>query len=740
LVGATELCCVCPEDVYALLARGQALRTKAASDEGVDSGRSHAVFSMRLERTDKATGELRTSRLQVFDLAGSQGRVTKTTKTTSTTTTTLTTSTTTTSTTTTSTNSESGAIDAERNLANASLASFHRLVRATLQQQKQKQKQQQQSKETKQQSKQQLSKPLPNLSKIARLLRPSIGGKTHTTVICTGSPSSYSSDETIQTISFGRSIQQITNLPGPEFEGYTMSAYRERLSLAEHREKKLTRFLRLVAQECKHGKKKSRDPKNPRVWEAVLKIVEAEKARKNEDRDNNNNNNNNNTNFNTTTTTNFTISIGGDKEDNDREPELEELRARLAETERQLREERTARERVESAYRDVTSELVSVKSRQESAAKQKLKLEEELEAQKAKQRKLAAETTELEHQLRTSRFRENESILFLRQFRTFYFRLLHNTASHGNGPIRKLIEDAKLQMPGTAPDLEDLLDVDRMMVKSGIIESSEIGADTPTADYVPSGDALTKSASEAKKAEERELTWIGSERLSDEFGTPPSGLTRGQLVACRQKLVLSPAGRLSIEKERELEKNLSSLSQKCIQLQNALSAEKSMVHALTGRQGAMTKMKQIQETRMLKHELDRRTNDLQAIVWSMNELHLVNKNLSSKMAAREQQSSYLSSYLSDMQTRNQRLLLQIEHEEKRLRDENSELRSQLDGIALDLWQLGEQLEKAPLWRCSVPFTGELLDYEEHVLEGRRSEGNLTEEEIDGLIEIVRCTE
>lgn len=301
------------------------------------------------------------------------------------------------------------------------------------------------------------------------------------------------------------------------------------------------------------------------------------------------------------------------------------------------------------------------------------------------------------------------------------------------------MEDAKHKLPEMAPDLEDLLDVDRMMVKSGIIESSEIGADTPTAEYKPSGDALSKSASEAKKAEERELAWISKEQLSDEFGTPPSGLTRGQLVACRQKLLLSPAGRLSIKKEQELEENLSSLSEKCIGLQSSLNAEKSMVQALTGRQGAVTKMKQIQETIILKTELERRTNDLMAIVWKMNELHLVNKTLNSKAASREQHSSYLSDYLSEIQTRNQRRLSQIEQEGERLRDENSHLRNQLEGITLELWQLGEQLEKAPMWRCVVPFTGECSDYGESEPEPdcRRSEVNVTEEEIDGLIEIVR---
>jgi dynactin complex subunit len=163
-----------------------------------------------------------------------------------------------------------------------------------------------------------------------------------------------------------------------------------------------------------------------------------------------------------------------------------------------------------------------------------------------------------------------------------------------------------------------------------------------------------------------------------------------------------------------------------------------MVQALSGRQGAVTKMKQIQETIMLKTELERRSNDLLAIVWKMNELHLVNKTISAKAMTREQYSTYLSDYLLEIQAKNQRIVSYVENEEKKLRDENSDLRNQLDGVSLHLWQLGEHLEKAPIWRCSVPFRGEFRQFEEENLNCRLSVGNLTEEEIDGLVAVVQC--
>jgi len=604
-------------------------------------------------------------------------------------------------------------------MVNASLASFHRMVQTTIQQQKQPP----------------YTKPIIpfSMSKISKILEPSIGGNADTTMICTGSPSSYSIDETIQTICFAQLMQKIHNTPVVAFQGYTLQGYQMQLSLSERRQAQMARLIRLIAQECKHGKKKSREPKNPKVWDAVLQIVEADKNMRDGA---------------TSAEESKSSSDGGGDdggslcisvyEEGDKEKEIQELRAKLANAESELRQERNAREKTESAYRDARSELVALKSKNESFVNFKQKLAGQLSVAKSKNKNLSSKKAELEHRLRTSQFREHEAILFLRQFRTFYFRLLRNKAAHGSGSTREVIEEVKRRMPGAAPDLEDLLDVDKMMLKSGIIESSEIGSDTHTGDYSPSKEALAKSGYEALKVEERERKTLEKE-IEDEFGSTYKGLTRGQLIACRQKLMSSPAGVLAIKREAELERNLHELSQKCIGLQNSLHAEKSMVQALSGRQGAMTKKKQVQENIMLKAELDRRSHDLNAIIWKMNELHLVNKTISSKALTREQYSSYLSDYLSEMQTRNQLSVSKIENEEKKLRDENYELRNQLDGISLNLWQLGEHLEKAPIWRCSVPFRGEFRDLKQATLNGNLSVGNLTEEEIDGLLAVVECS-
>jgi hypothetical protein len=587
--------------------------------------------------------------------------------------------------------------------------------------------------------------PSNKLSKIASLLRPSIGGNAQTVMICTGAPSSYCIDETIHAIRFAQLVRKVYNKPKVAFQEYSLQTYRTKLILAERKEQQLTRLIRMIALEGKHGKKKTREPKNPKVWDAILQICDADKKMqkkngpdgkkkkkkgdKNKDED-------------------LCISFYSESE---QQSEIQDLYSKIIELESNLRREKSAREKAEAKNRDIYSEFAALKSQNESLNKEKQKLEERLSDAMAETKSVSLQKMEVEHRLRTSMFRENEAVLFLRQLRAFYFRLLKNKAAHGSGSTREAIQEAKKRLPGVA-DLEDLLDVDKMMVQSGIIESSEVGGDTLVADYQPSEEALSKSSMEAEMAEKREMELMHLDleeegakakhegvSITNHQATTSHGYTYGQLAACRQKLLQTPAGLLAIQKEQELEKELSELSTKCIGLQNSINAEKAMVEALSGRQGAATKLKQAQEVIMLKTELERRTNDLLAIVWKMNELHLVNKTIDTKVGTREQHVSYLEECISEMQASMQRFLAQRRVNEIKLRGQNKVLRNQLEATNVNLWQLGENLDKAPVWRLLVPYTGDDINLDEFP-ERRLSSGDLTEEEIDGMVEVVQRTD
>jgi kinesin family protein 5 len=472
ILGAVELCCLCPADVYALLARGQARRTKSADDASVDSSRSYAVFTLNLEQTDIVTGQVTRSRLQAIDCAGSESKqISKTVDT---------------------------AIATQGNMINASLKSLHNVVSWTLQQQ-----------ETPSKTDDEL--PSSSLSKIANLMKPSFGGRTHTVMICTGAPSSYSIDETIQAIRFAQLVRKIRNRPRPASENYSFQLYQSKLLHAKRREEQLTQLIVMMAQESKHGKKKTREPKNPKVWEAILQICDADKKKqkkngsdskkkKKKDKDGDGD---------------LCISLFSESE---QQAEIQELYSRIIEIESKFQQERTARQKAEAKNRDVRSEFAALKYQNESLLREKRKLEAQLNDVKAEAKSIYLQKAEVEHRLRTSEFRESEAVLFLRQLRTFYCRLLKNKAAQGNGSTREIIQEAKKRIPGVA-DLEDLLDVDKMMVQSGIIESSEVGGDTLVSDYSPSSEALSKSSIEAEMAEKREMEII-HQQLEEDNGIP----------------------------------------------------------------------------------------------------------------------------------------------------------------------------------------------------------------------------
>lgn len=706
ILGATELCCLCPQDVYSMLARGQATRMRAAADAYSDSNRSHVVFTLYLEQTDRVTGRRCRSRLQIFDLSGSEARQSK--------------------------SNENPATATEGRMMNGSLASFHNVVRCTLQQQQQQDQPTSYDKDESADVTEAKPSKTTSRSKLAKLLEPSLGGNVYTVMLCTGSPSGYNIDETINTMRFGQQVRRILNTPSPTSSTcFTLQVYRSQLHLARRKEARLLQLIRLMAQECKHGKSKKKDPKNPKVWDAVLRIVEADKQSMKKKKSKTSENGSNSANGQVES---LHISVNNETE---QERELRDLRAKVVELQAETQRERTAREKFESSFRDIRSGLAVAKSQNESLIKENRRLSQTLADVKSEVKILTAQKTHVEHRLRTSLFRENEAILFLRQLRTFYFRLLKNKAAHGSGSTRDVIHGAKGRIPGIT-DLDDLLDVDELLKQSGIIESDEMGGDTLVLDYSPSKEALERSAVEAERAEEREMTLIRQQRMEEDGAAArttndPNGWSQGQLVALRQRLLETPAGRLAIQKEQELEKDLLELSKKCIGLQNSVNAEKTMVEALSSRAGAISKLKQAQEVNLLKQELERRTNDLHAIVWKMNELHLANKQIDTKVVTREQHVVYLEEHVSVLQTKAMEFVSEQQERERKLTIENEALKSQLDGISMELWQLGEA--PAPMWRLLVPTTGAYIDMEKDV-ETRISQGDLADDDIDKLVEVV----
>ncbi|KAL3941117.1 MAG: hypothetical protein SGBAC_004479 [Bacillariaceae sp.] len=646
LVDAAEICCLEPKDVYALVARGDAHRKLSATQQNEDFARSHAVLQLKVEQINRSTGTHRSGRLLMLDLAGSEQGRT------------------------TSSRQVENAVSMESRIVNGSLQSLYNTVRAEL------------AKQGKQE------RVPPNafayVSKLTKLLKSSVGGNCCMTCICTASPSSYSIGETVNTIKYGQKLRNLKNFPKPR-EALSLNLYQTRLEAAEKDVGNLSKLIRVLAKECKSLKDSGKAKQPDDVWQAVSKIASSSQNEHISD---------------------LVVFGAGDGQ------ALSPAEKKRLESE--LQTNKATREKAEMKMRDYQSDVVSLRSENEMLKKERRLIEAELNDAKQEIASLSNQNEELESALRTSEFREREAVVFLRQFRSFYVRLMKNKAAQGNGDVRQTLDDSSKKIPGVA-DLGDILDVDQLMVQSGLLEKAEVGDDSNTSDYTPSEHSLNRSKGEAEKAEKSELevienTFGGEQDLSAKNLTVMKRIESGSLSAYRQKLINSPAAELAIKKEAELEHQLIELANKSISLQEAVTAEKALVEALSGRQGALGKLKSAQEMNGLRSELERKSNDLQAIIYKMNELHLVNKTMTEKVESREQQLTYLEEHLIDLQGRNRRLVIERQEGEKRLRQEKSDMQQQLDGMHIKLWQFDEDSpKKNGYWKLILPCVGEVVD-------------------------------
>jgi hypothetical protein len=103
----------------------------------------------------------------------------------------------------------------------------------------------------------------------------------------------------------------------------------------------------------------------------------------------------------------------------------------------------------------------------------------------------------------------------------------------------------------------------------------------------------------------------------------------------------------------------------------------------------LNQRKLAQEAMTLRQQNERKSHDLKAIIWKMNELHLINKTFNEKMANRDQHVHYLEECLMDLQNTNRYLVMEKQSSDLKLRDELENLQILIDAMTIPLWQFGE---------------------------------------------------
>lgn len=473
-------------------------------------------------------------------------------------------------------------------------------------------------------------------SKLTRLLRPSFGGNCMTTIILTASSSSYNIGETINTLRFGQCCRRIWNTPLVNSQG-SPEMYQKLLEESEERHKKQysewkekeaelkALVTTLVARES-HDDQLHSGPLGVRIEEALKDDTATAKEYPSVDEKKG--------------------SVAEGSECKTEQVEIQKLQEALEKA-------TEARDIAENSVSELQSEVAVLRSKNEffcsesNTAMQDL-INAEYQIQVLSQRK-----SELEHDLRISQFREEELCVFLRQFKRFYERLLKHRGAHGNDRVEELIA----QVPGV-PNMREMIDIDKVLLEKGVIDLDD------------------------------EQTYVSI--------APPQ-----QLENADKNLEVDL-----------LQRELLKVTEQCIELQIALKEEKESATkaALLGKgwgsmslkfMGSMSSMTDendpglvskedlLEEAAELHRQLDRKNHDLQAIVWKMNELHVINETFNDKMASREQRVMILEKKLVNLQKTNARIITTSQESERKLRTELENLRALVDGMTIPLWQFGE---------------------------------------------------
>ena len=739
IAGAAELCCIDESDVFKLLARGNACRTMSSTEMNTDSSRSHAIFIMRVEQHDTMTGIITTSHLHMIDLAGSEMANPNAAPT---------------------QRGDTSAVQMEANMINKSLTAFQNCIRAQLENQP--------------------VHKLSKQSKLTKFLQPSFGGNCMTWVILTASPSSYNIGETISTIKFGQRVMKIQNQAVVNTD-YSREVYKTRYRESEKQRKAQLAVLKAVAQECKSSRNESSE--DSPLWDTIDELLASGDDVEAVD-------------FQTLLSSSSRRKSG----DNDSGDELEKAQQQIEQLREQLESISKAKEDSDNQLAELQSEVAVLRSRNEHLISNKNKDLEELINAKNELQIMSQRKIEVEHNFRTSQFRENEAIVFLRMFRRFYRNVLRDRAAQGSGSISAITAEISEKVPGSL-NLDELVDADKLLLEAGLIEEHEMRDEKQkTQVYVPSKTALIRSATAAKKAasemgnlentgrrasfkrvdstqsapdriipsrssfrrrgsairrssfasldksvddpiaeeEESEKKQDVSETIEksndeDRPKQPGSGADAGagveaaraegadtgtseavqwdqtgRAITKRQQLLGTPSGRFAIMSEKKLESELEDLADQCIKLEQALKEEKATVDMLSGRAGGVNKKKLAQEAIQLRQQIEKKTQNLMATAWKMNELNMINKSYNEKMLNREQHVVYLEENYVELQNRNRMIIEQQQEAERKLRDELDSVRKVLAGMSVQLWQYNEENPddgRPIVSRIRVPING-----------------------------------
>ena len=697
--GLSEICCISANDAIALVKRGHAYRVVGEERKQTDLARSHSILSIKIEQKNLITERTITSTFVIANTTGSdmdrikEGKL--------------------------SLKNSPHSFQLGKAFVKESHSALDSVVKS-LESDSISPKRSEVFKE----------------STLTNILSDALGGNSHCSILLAASPASTSIKETLNSIRVGERLRRINNHPIINVQPSPRECIIE-LEKSKNIQSELLHLVREVSEEIQRVQGKTSDmPLEPDIWNALNRICSKNKYFEQDSLENAN-----------VSRASMTMS---------EELKLEKERTKILKD--KLGDTMDAKDMAQNAIDMLQGECLFLRRESDEVLQAKKRntidlIESQNEIQTLNHRRLQAE-----HNLRTSRFRESEAVLFLRHFRRFYRRLLENVHAQGSGDLANMCS----HIIG-APDLGGLIDIDKLLMESGFLEDFEVGQETNKHEYRPSSAALLRSSIAARKSKyvSPPCGSIGASSLVQhpqnletksleghstglintvsELVTPSdipmdmnisdtvdanytspdiskhySGNIEALLLTTNRKAgkspwespstQVSPAAQLSEKRVNELEKEVLTMTQRCMELQTKLNNTEDRLEAFTSNNKNVKKHQSAKEAIGLNAEMTKRGADLEAVIWKMNELHLVNRSYNDRLLNRDEHVTYLKDSLRLLQDSNARLVtVHIENENK-LRHEAERLNQVIESLTTQLWQEGAV--KIPLEsRIIVPFQG-----------------------------------
>lgn len=304
--------------------------------------------------------------------------------------------------------------------------------------------------------------------------------------------------------------------------------------------------------------------------------------------------------------------------------------------------------------------------------------------------------TILNHKI--SQFREHEAIVYMRQLRRFYYRLLKKHTSDeqqlqqdggGSGDGDGILSDIMKRIPG-APDLSELIDIDRLMMESGLLEKKEVMKGVGDVSIDPTKVTSHDSMERSKNAVTKQM-----ESKDDQFQQED-----GDTIEARQKINETPSGQYCTIRDKVLEEECIKLTKLCKKYQRQLEQERMNVKILKDDKMGVSSVayEQLKIEKQLQYyqdQMNQKDNDLKVVVWKMNELHMIGKMLKSDKDHRDKHIKHLENeIINDLQIKIHTMNKQKDIIEQQYHNEISSLQQIIYDVSKPIWHESPTLSSA----------------------------------------------